>query len=64
MPRTSSSPGKAALLLILVLLLAFIAYDLTSQDPLLLSLWDSLTGGPGRGERVRDGILEELRRRR
>ncbi|MFC1575151.1 hypothetical protein ACFL5A_00705 [Gemmatimonadota bacterium] len=44
--------------------MAFIAYDLTSQDPLLLSLWDSLTGGPGRGERVRDGILEELRRRR
>lgn len=65
MPRGDhTSPGRALILLALIILAVLAIYDLNSPHSLLASAWHTVHRSETKGEILRDDIMDRMKVRR
>ncbi len=62
MPRaTHARPGRALVLLALLILTIVVIYDLSTANSTLASLWSEVFPTQTQGERMRDNLIDQMK---
>ena len=62
MPRaTHARPGRALVLLALLILTIVVIYDLSTANSTLASLWGEIFPSQTQGERTRDDLVDQMK---
>ena len=57
---THSRPGRALVVLALIILTIMVIYDLSASNSTLASLWNDAFPSQTKGERLRDDLINQI----